>query len=148
MIVIGIDPDSSKHGVAIYEYGELVRLESMDLIDVLDMAHGFSMKGDDPVFHIENVDANKAYWHNKSGSKAAFGRSASDMGKCRQAQIELVRALERRCFKCVMHGISKRWKDAKIGKAEFQLITGWTGKSNEDTRSAAYFGAVGCGLTR
>ena len=34
------------------------------------------------------------------------------------------------------------WKD-KHGKIEFESVTGWTGRSNEDTRSAAYFGMLG-----
>ena len=29
-------------------------------------------------------------------------------------------------------------------KKQFEKVTGWTGRSNEDTRSAAYFGWLGC----
>jgi hypothetical protein len=42
----------------------------------------------------------------------------------------------------VRHKVSKKWKDA-AGKKEFERVTGWKGRSNEDTRSAAYFGYLG-----
>jgi len=41
----------------------------------------------------------------------------------------------------VRHRVSKMWKK---DKKQFELVTKWTGRSNEDTRSAAYFGWLGC----
>ena len=43
-------------------------------------------------------------------------------------------------IKVVKHKISKMWKK---DKNQFEKVTGWTDRSNEDTRSAAYFGFLG-----
>jgi hypothetical protein len=143
-VVIGVDPDSKKHGVAVYIDGKLKLLQMMDLMGLMDEVSHYIDNIMDlyPVVHIENVNANKGYWHNKGGSKASFGRSASDMGKCRQAQIEVERMCKHLQVDVVHHKISSKWK-SQLGKKEFEKLTGWTGKSNEDTRSAAYFGFVG-----
>jgi len=139
-IVIGIDPDSKAHGVSFYENGVLFELKSLNLIDFcsrLDGIIGYIVE-----VHIEDV----------TGVSAAFGardsgkpinvklKMAQHIGMCKQAQIELERAVNYRDIKIVKHKISKMWKK---DKAQFEKVTGWTGRSNEDTRSAAYFGWLG-----
>lgn len=141
MIVIGIDPDSKAHGIAVYENNKLVRLESMSLIgfsELLSDYEGFPLE-----VHIEDV----------CGVSAAFGardergnihvklKMAQNIGMCKQAQVELERTSDYYKVKVVKHKISKMWKK---DKAQFEKVTGWKGRSNEDTRSAAYFGFLGC----
>jgi hypothetical protein len=67
-------------------------------------------------------------------------KMAQSIGMCKQSQIELERLFESKGVKVVKHKISKMWKK---DKAQFEKVTGWTGRSNEDTRSAAYFGFLG-----
>ncbi len=143
--VIGIDPDSTAHGVASYDNGELLSLKSMPLMEIVLKIEELKRLGflGSVEAHIEDVNANKSYWHNTKGSRASFAKSASDMGKCRQSQIELERVFEHYKIPVVKHKISKKWKSAKIGKPEFERVTGWKGRSNEDTRSAAWFGYLG-----
>ena len=69
-------------------------------------------------------------------------KMAWGLGKCAQSEIELRRVLEVMGFKYVMHKRNSVWKKSK-NKKQFELVTGWTGRSNEDTRSAAYFGWLG-----
>jgi len=57
---------------------------------------------------------------------------------CKQAQIEIERIAEYFGVKVVHHPVSKMWKDSKTGKSALADL-GWTGQSNEDGRSAAYF---------
>lgn len=143
--IVGIDPDSKKHGVAVYEDGRLLNLKSLNLMELQDNLKCLNslMDFDGSIeVHIENVDANKGNWHNTKSGKSSFGRSSSDMGKCRQAYIEVVRMCEYLGINVVNHKISKQWKTQQ-GKKQFELITGWKGRSNEDTRSAAYFGHLG-----
>ena len=141
MIIIGIDPDSKAHGVAVYKNGKLIKLESM----ALPQFYNFLMMEcgtDDVQVHIEDVQAKKAVWHNKKGSQAAYGMTCQRVGMCKQAQSELERVCEYFVVKVVRHKISKTWKD-QAGKKQFEKVTGWSGRSNEDTRSAAYFGWLG-----
>lgn len=145
--VIGCDPDSDKHGIATYEDGKLVRLDSMTLMQlftyITNLNECHCKFGESIEFHIEDVCAQNAAF-NKGGVKNAKAGTAINrsIGKCQQAQIEAERMLEHVGIQVTKHKISKSWKNA-AGKKQFEKITGWTGRSNEDTRSAAYFGYLG-----
>lgn len=141
-VIIGIDPDSCKHGVAIY-VGE--KLESLHNWQALDLFFYLSKNLDDRHFeiHIENVCAinatfSKAFVKNDR-SLTTISRS---IGMCQQSQIEVERIAEHFKIKVVKHPINKSWKDSKVGKKILKQL-GWKGLSNENTRSAAYFGYVG-----
>ena len=67
-------------------------------------------------------------------------KMAQHIGMCKQAQIELERIAEHMEIKVVKHKISKMWKK---DKKQFERVTGWTGQSNEDTRSASWMGYQG-----
>lgn len=139
-IIIGCDPDSNKSGIAMYHCGELKYLECMPLVAIYRM---FAQRDTDRVafgyeceLHIEDLHSNKGFWH-KGGSGAA-----RKVGRCEQVQVEIERMAEHFGIKVVRHKVSKKWKD-QAGKKEFERNTGWTGRSNEDTRSAAWFGFIG-----
>ncbi len=66
------------------------------------------------------------------------GKVGMSVGKCQQAQVELMRMLDFHGFKYELHKPQKgNW--AK-NKPLFEKATGWTARSNEDGRSASYFG--------
>ncbi len=144
--IIGIDPDSEKHGVAVYQNGELIRLVSMQLLELKGFIdrHVKSSDMGGLEIHIEDVCANNAAFKKgfvkNAKASTAINRS---VGKCQQAQVELERLFAYYDIAVVKHKISKRWKDSGHGKAEFEKATGWKGRSNEDNRSAAYFGFLG-----
>ena len=144
-ITIGIDPDAKAHGVAVYEDGILIILKSMPLMELVGTLQRFAHL--EPVVHIEDVNAVSAAFsatRSKSAvSAAAKMKMAQHIGMCKQAQIEVERLCEHFGVKVVKHKISKQWKSAGNGKAMFKRLTGWLGQSNEDTRSAAYFGWLG-----
>ena len=145
-IIIGVDPDSKAHGIAIYEDGKLIALECMTLTGVLKLFEiGYINKSEisNVEVHIENVCGNNAAFAKRGVKNAMAGTAINrSVGKCQQAQIELERLFEHLGVKVVKHPISKQWKN-QAGKKMFERITGWTGRSNEDTRSAAYFGFIG-----
>ena len=64
------------------------------------------------------------------------------MGRCKQMQLEVEKIAEHFDIKIVRYPVSSQWKNS-AGKKEFDRLTGWKGRSNEDTRSAAYFGYLG-----
>lgn len=148
-IIIGIDPDSKAHGVAVYFFGKLEELHSLCLMDlhqlIDDNLIGIANDlGLDIEVHIEDVKANNAVFMKPQkmtqkllGEAKARGRT---LGMCQQAQTEVERLIDTWDIKVVKHKISKVWKK---DKAQFEKVTGWTGRSNEDTRSAAYFGFLG-----
>lgn len=140
-IVIGIDPDSKKHGVAFYRDGVLYSLEMLNNQQLL-IEQQLATCDWDILVSIEDVCANNfVYARNNKGSKAVTSKIAMAVGRCQQAQKELMTWLDHYNVKYVLHKPQKgNW--AK-NKAQFERVTGWTGRSNEDTRSAAYFGWLG-----
>jgi hypothetical protein len=144
MIIVGCDPDSKAHGVAIYMNGKLSVLSSMKLMTLYEQLYNFRACSSEVEIHIEDVCANNAVFMKPGrGSTAEAKARSRTLGMCQQAQIEVERMGEYFGAKIVRHKISKKWKDAHAGKREFELATGWTGRSNPDTRSAAYFGFLG-----
>jgi hypothetical protein len=139
--VIGIDPDSKAHGVAIYSKGVLTSLKSWPLMEIMEYIQTMSARlsaGRGIVVSIEDVCANNAMFH-KAGSKAAQASIGRRVGMVQQAQTELERMCEWLDVPVVKNKISSNWKN-QAGKKQFEKVTGWVGRSNEDTRSAAYFG--------
>lgn len=139
-IIIGIDPDSKSHGFAAYSGGKLQILECKTLLEIIEFTKQFFVS--DIEVHIEDVNGVSAAFmaRDKKANIHIKLKMAQSIGMCKQSQIELERLFESKGIKVVKHKISKMWKK---DKAQFEKITGWTGRSNEDTRSAAYFGFLG-----
>ena len=142
-IVVGIDPDAEKHGVAVYVGGVLTELLMLYAIEIVRKFDAINPMGSaDIVFHIEDVMVNQfVYSRNSQQNKAAQSKVAMHIGRCQQAQVELMRLLDAYELTYKLHKPQKgNW--AK-NKELFERITGWTKQSNEDTRAAAYFGYLG-----
>ena len=93
--------------------------------------------------HIEDVCANNAVFMKPANSKKSIAEAKArgrTLGMCQQSQIELERLIEYWDIKIVKHKTSKMWKK---DKKQFEMVTGWVGRSNEDNRSAAYFAFLG-----
>jgi hypothetical protein len=144
--IIGVDPDSDKHGIAIYQDGELVRLSSMQLLGLKGFIDSLvkTSKIDSLEIHMEDTCANNAAFKKRGVKNSKSGTAVNrGVGRCQQAQIELERLFDYCEITVVKHKISKQWKDAVYGKMMFEQATGWKGRSNEDTRSASWFGYLG-----
>ena len=146
--IIGIDPDSKKHGVAVYKDGvldDLLMNDLMNLMDTIVTIQGQVDFDSSVIVHMENVCgvSNSGFHHKRTDSVAVKAKKSENVGQCKQAQIEVERLCEYLSIKVVKHKISKQWKDPTTGKPMFERLTGWTGRSNEDSRSAAYFGYLG-----
>lgn len=137
-IIVGIDPDSKAHGVAVYQNGGLLDLKPMSLMDLYEYIVNSTYEYE---FHIEDVCSNNASFHGKGQSVRVQKDIGRRIGMVQQAQTELIRMLDSLHVPYKLHKPSKRWKK---DKAHFEQLTGWRGRSNEDTRSAAYFGFLGC----
>jgi len=138
-VVVGIDPDSEKHGVAVYSNGVIHGLYSLCLPELMVMLKNGIVCGDEVSLSIENVMANQfVYARNQHSNKAAQSKIAMRIGRCQQAQVELMRWLDNYGIPYVLHKPQKgNWADKR---ELFERITGWNKQSNEDTRAAAYFG--------
>ena len=145
-VVIGIDPDVDKSGVAYVEPEsrilEAMSLTFAELLDYLqELRDILTERGQTFVVVIEAGWLNKAHWHvglrgsaaraaaigNHTGRNHEVGRKTVEM--CRHYGIEVVE----------QPPLRKMWKgkDGKITHEELQIFTGITGKTNQEARDAA-----------
>ena len=145
-LIIGCDPDVDGKGFAIYEDGFLIRLEAFSLIELYEFTEDLTIEyyTEHIELHIEDLCANKssAFSHHRADSPAVKYKKSESVGRCKQMQLEVEKIAEHFDIKIVRHKVSKKWKDV-AGRKEFERLTGWTGRSNPDTRSAAYMGYLG-----
>ena len=148
--IIGSDPDSSKSGWAVIESGKLTEVNCLTLIEIYQRLEALSVaEVKNTELHIENVNGISAAFNarDRKSSLEVKLKMAQHIGMCKQAQIEIERIAEHFGVKVVRHGVSKMWKASKTGKAALASL-GWTGQSNEDSRSAAYFAYRGFKLAK
>ena len=133
--VIGVDPDTDKHGVATYVDGKLHSLLKLNTIELVEKFRFYN----EAVFSIENTLVNKfIYARNKTKNNAVNQKIMLNVGRCQQAQIELMRWLDYYGMPYILNAPQKgNWAD---NEEQFKKVTGWKKRSNKDTRSAAYFG--------
>lgn len=138
-IVVGIDPDSERHGMAVYVDGKLTVCATATTAEIVTQHLPAWLESGPVMFSIENVMQNQfVYARNQHGNKSAQSKIAMHVGRCQQAQVELMRWLDHYEIPYVLHK-PQRGNWAK-NKAQFEKLTGWSGRSNEDSRAAAYFG--------
>lgn len=152
-VIIGCDPDSYKSGFAKYQNGKLISVECMALVNAFYFfkaeQESCSELGIELELHIENVTGTSASFTAKDKRIPLAGKLkiARNIGQCEQAQIEIERIAKFFGIKVIRHGLSSVWKDSKTGKSALADL-GWHGQSNEDSRSAAYFGYLGVKLDK
>lgn len=145
---IGIDPDSYGSGVAVYINNQLKSLLNLNITEIyLLLSDKVKVKGITLKVHIENVEGNRcsSFNHVKGpNSKKINAKISESVGRCKQVQREIEFICEMLEVEIVKYKVSSNWKKGKLATESFKRMTGWTGRSNEDTRSAAYFGFLGC----
>ena len=137
--VIGIDPDMRKCGMVhcvdgVFDFMENARkvkyTTSMIIEDIP------SWINDDYIFAIEDGNAIKTiYTKNRKGGQAVQSRIAQNVGMVKAAATIIQDYIEFNGGKVILvpAGIGKQTKNnAKL----FAELTGYTGKTNEDTRDA------------
>lgn len=131
-LIIGIDPDLIKSGVAILKDGSL-RLDNMRFYDLTQY---FEVNKD----QIEKVIIEAGWLNKKSNvhgyygqSKSAGERIAKNVGENHatgKLLVEMAKSLN-------LSVIEVRPTCAKKNSEEFNRITGWVGRSNQEQRDAA-----------
>jgi len=136
-LVIGCDPDSAGFPVSKYRDGKLEALEVLSVVQFVDIFRNEITRPD--LLVIEDVQANKGiYARNDVGGRRVAQQIAQRVGMCKQMQTVAVSIAEHYDVPVIAVRPTKaNWAD---DKARFEAATGWTGRSNKDTRSAAYFG--------
>lgn len=135
-LIIGVDPDSSGFPVARFMAGKLISLDAMTTVQFCETFRDELSRPD--LLVIEDVKANKGiYARNDVGGRKVAQQIAQRVGMCKQMQTVAVSIAEHYGVPVMpVRPTAANWAD---DKARFEAATGWAGRSNKDTRSAAYF---------
>jgi hypothetical protein len=135
-LVIGIDPDLVKSGVASVERGELKFLWALRFPQLLEYARHRIAEG--ALFVVEDVEHDKTTYHRGGTNNRQHAKISQNVGQVKGVARVLVECLIDMGADVVqvkpLKGTVKRAKDDKVF---FNQLTGWSGNSNEDKRDAA-----------
>lgn len=134
--VVGVDPDSVAHGVAIFKDGMLEQLKMMSRIDLVKIIVELGAF----VAIENNLGNNFLFSRNKTRNIKIDQNIMLKTGRCQNAQEELCRDLDNVGVQYMLYTPSSASATFKKDESLFKARTGWEKRSNHDTRSAAYFG--------
>lgn len=136
-LVVGIDPDLVKSGVAIVENGTLKKLYALTFHEIVTKLAG-ELKHEGATVIVEDVETDSTTYHRGGTNARQHARIAQNVGQVKGVKRVLVECLIAEGVNVVqvkpLRGPIKR---AKNDAAYFNKITGWTGRTNEDKRDAA-----------
>lgn len=154
-IIIGIDPDVSKSGVAeISKDGSEIGLQALsfpELLDYLQIARQREMaSGAKVVVVIEASWKISTNWHiHRGDSKGAIARKGKDAGRCHEVGRKIVECAQYYGLEVVERlPLKKIWKgkDGKISHEEIKAFIPISGRTNQETRDAALLAWEWAGL--
>ena len=141
-MVIGIDPDLVKSGVALVEDGELKYLWALHFPQLLKYAK--EAVSENALFVVEDVEADKTTYHRANTNARQHARIAQNVGQVKGVKRVLVECLESMGADVVqVKPLCGPIKRAKTDRKYFNQVTGWTSSSNEDKRDAALLALFG-----
>lgn len=145
-IIIAIDPDVEKSGVAFLEPAtrklEVSSLTFPQLMDYLQCEKEKSVRLEKSVMVVVEAGwLNRSNWHLKSSdTKRIASAKGNSTGRNHETGRKIVEMAKHYGFEVHEQApLRKRWKgkDGKITHEELAFFTGLTGKTNQDARDAA-----------
>lgn len=141
MIHIGIDPDMRKPGVAIIQDGVYTSIQSItnvELFALIEKHRGLASV----MWHVEDVNAvSPTYYRARHGavSKQAVQDNISQkVGMVKALGTVIIDVLEYyACNYELVKPLRGSFKKAKHEAELFKKLTGWEGRTNQDSRDAA-----------
>lgn len=131
-MLIGIDPDVDKSGVAFIN-GTTLTLENLTFFQLFDLLRFYKEKEEKPTVFVECGFLNKSNWHKKAGKSAAFN---AKIGEYTGANFETAKKIVEMCEYLGLPYHKIRPTQKKIDNELFKQITGFKGKTNQEQRDA------------
>ena len=139
-LIIGIDPDIQKNGVAIVREGRLDQLMAYSFVELMQFIDGCP---EGTVFAVEDVEHNKPTF-NRGLKPLQNLKVAQNVGAVKGAARHIFEYLEHRdCRFIRVPPLRGHLKKAKKDSKYFNQLTGWNGRSSEDKRDAALIALYG-----
>lgn len=138
MVIVGIDPDTKKHGVAWLKDGVFLDLRSMATAELVTQLCADAADGRLAI-KLEDINHHRPVFQRAGMTRNQMLKIAQNVGAAKHAAVllysELVNAglVVNMIIPLPRVKSGKRFKDGE----QFNRFTGWTGKSNADSRDAA-----------
>ena len=141
MIHIGIDPDVEKSGLAVIEAGQFVRVCSVPNPELFALIESYRGRTD-VMFHLEDVNVDSAtYYRARPGAvskQAVQNKISQHVGMCKGAAKVIADVIDFYDGQVTMvKPLRGTLKKAKHEADLFKRLTGWEGRTNQDSRDAA-----------
>jgi len=131
-ILIGIDPDTEKSGVAFLQ-GDQLKLQNLTFFELFDMLKFYKEKEVKPTVYVECGFLNKSNWHKKNAYSAAMN---SKIGERTGANFETAKKIVEMCIYLKLPYEQVRPSKSKTSNEYFKSITGIQTRTNQETRDA------------
>jgi hypothetical protein len=143
MLVVGIDPDTKKHGVAVVKDGIIQRLYTLGNKSLIELLSDLSGQNQLRI-KLEDINAFKPVIHRPGQSRNQMMKIAQNIGAVKHAAELLLKDLNAAGFTVEMVLPLQGARSGKRYKSDaFNRLTGWHGKSNADNRDAAMIALYG-----
>lgn len=139
-LVIGIDPDLDKNGVAIVTDGQVQELNNLNFMELMKFCSTYHQQA---VFVLEDVEHNKPVFNRRLKPLQNL-KVAQNVGMVKGVARLIAQFLETGDYRFIkVRPLRGELKGAKKNRAYFNQITGWSKSSNEDNRDAALLAKYG-----
>lgn len=131
-ILIGIDPDVDKSGVAFLQ-GDQLKLQNLTFFELFDLLSFYKEKEVKPTVYVECGFLNKSNWHKKNAYSAAMN---SKIGERTGANFETAKKIVEMCIYLRFPYVQIKPTATKISNEYFKSITGIKTRTNQEQRDA------------
>lgn len=131
-ILIGIDPDVTKSGVA-YLNGSQLILQNLGFFELYEYFKNLKEIHEHLTIYVECGFLNKSNWHKKAGKSAALN---AKVGERTGANFETAKKICEMCEYLNINFHKIKPTNSKITNDYFKTLTGYKGVTNQEQRDA------------
>lgn len=131
-LLIGIDPDVDKSGVA-FKHGKLIELSNLTFFQLFDFLNSYTDKEEKPIIYIECGYLNQSNWHKKANASASLN---SKIGERTGANFEVAKKIIEMCEYLSLEHVKIKPTRSKVNADFFKQITGIDKGTNQEQRDA------------
>ena len=131
-ILIGIDPDTEKNGVAMLQ-GNQMKLSNLTFFELFEELSFYREKEINPVVYVECGFMNKSNWHSKFSGSAAVN---AKIGERTGANFETAKKIIEMCEYLKIPYVKVKPTASKKDSEFFKKLTGITTRTNQEQRDA------------
>lgn len=131
-LLIGIDPDVEKSGVA-FKNGNDYTLENLEYFELFEFLKFYKEREEKPIVYVEKGAMNKSNWHSKNDKSHKWN---SSIGAALGRNFEAANIIIKMCKYLNLEVVEVKPTRKKIDSETFKSITGFTKRTNQEVRDA------------